>query len=195
MNTRRIADFLTVTRFIIACAIVVLGTTQNPDTLPSIVLLLIAAWYTDSLDGPVARMNPSLPSSWVGEHDLETDIIVGIAILAYLAQVGLMATGFALYYLLICSILYLRTRSRYFASTTQALPYTFLILVAMKDARGYGIAAIVSLLLLAVVTWPKFPQKILPEFMDGLSLFLRQVIHGPSYGIETNNIAKGDKSQ
>jgi phosphatidylglycerophosphate synthase len=80
--------------------------------LLSAVGILIIAWTTDLLDGPLARKDPSSRHTWIGDHDLETDMSVSLGGLAFIVLAGYLATWIAVSYVIICLILLWRFRSQ-----------------------------------------------------------------------------------
>jgi phosphatidylglycerophosphate synthase len=86
---KKMADVLTASRFILACIIAFIAWTRPPDAaLGTVVLLILLAWTTDVLDGPLARRAAEPQRSWLGAHDLEVDLSVTLAMVISLALWG-----------------------------------------------------------------------------------------------------------
>lgn len=86
MAMKKVADLLTASRFFLACLIVWTAWTQPPDAaIRTVVLLILLAWTTDVLDGPLARRAMGPGQTWVGSHDLELDLCVTLAMTTSLA--------------------------------------------------------------------------------------------------------------
>ena len=69
-----VADGLTALRAVLAVAIAAVGIARGADGLEAAIVLVLVAWTTDWLDGPVARRSRSERRTWVGEQDLAVDI-------------------------------------------------------------------------------------------------------------------------
>jgi phosphatidylglycerophosphate synthase len=78
------ADVLTGLRPLLAGAIAVVGLVQGERGLGTAILLLLVAWTTDWLDGPLARLSKGESQTWVGRQDLVFDIVVGVALAFYM---------------------------------------------------------------------------------------------------------------
>jgi len=59
-------------------------------------------------------------------------------------------------------------KSEYLAWAFQAPPYGMMILVALKHAPTYGMLLIVWIVIVVIITWPRFPKYTLPEFLRGM---------------------------
>ncbi len=133
-------------------------------------LLLLLAWVTDLLDGPLARRDPRHIQTWIGEHDLTADILVALGVWLFLGESRLVYPSVVAGYLIICAALLFLTRSQHLGWAVQAIPYGLFLLVDLTSSqfRFYGILLVCWVLTVVVVTWPRFPQKTLPEFLDGM---------------------------
>ena len=168
VSTKTVADLLTASRFGLAWLILWLGISAGADALPAAMMVLILAWITDLLDGPLARRDPSGRTTWIGDRDLETDISVSIGVLAYLTLAHYVAPSIAIGYGLICAALLVRFRSRELGMFIQAPVYAGIIYVALHDAQVYGWLAVGYVLLVIVATWPRFPRVVVPQFLEGM---------------------------
>lgn len=168
VSTKTVADLLTVVRFCLAGFMVWIGGQGGAGALPTVVIVLILAWMTDVLDGPLARRDPLARRTWIGDRDLEADMSVGLAVLAYLTLAGYLTLKVAIGYVVICVALVWYFRSPHLGWAIQAPPYFGLICAALRDAPGYGLAVLGYIALVIVVTWPRFPQMVVPEFLEGM---------------------------
>jgi hypothetical protein len=50
----------------------------------------------------------------------------------------------------------------------QAPIYFCFIVTTLKDATGLGILMIALILAALIITWPKFPQIVVPSFLEGM---------------------------
>ncbi|GIX48920.1 MAG: hypothetical protein KatS3mg131_3131 [Candidatus Tectimicrobiota bacterium] len=167
-SRKALADVLTVVRLCCAGVILGLGLIGGADALPATVLVLILAWLTDALDGPLARRDPAPRHTWIGDRDLHVDVTVNFTVLVYLTLAGYVTPHTALGYTLLCAVLLGYFRSPHLAWAVQAPPYAGILYVALRDARSYGLLAVGYLILLIIITWPRFPHEVLPQFLDGM---------------------------
>jgi cardiolipin synthase len=169
-NTKPIADILTSVRALVGVLILWEGICCGAAALGAASLLLLLAWATDLMDGPLARHDPRHIQTWIGEHDLEADISVALGVWLFLGLGGYISLTIAIGYLALCAALLLATRSRHMGWAVQAIPYATIILVdlSMPQFRTYGILLVAWVIGVVIVTWPRFPQKTLPEFLNGM---------------------------
>jgi cardiolipin synthase len=168
IRVKALADTLTVSRVLLGLFILWLGVTGGRDALSVATTLLILAWLTDLLDGAVARRDRSGRQTWVGEHDLQADMSVGLGVLGYLTFAGFLPPWAGVSYLLISAVLLWITRSGAVGMAVQALPYGLMLYLAMRHAPLVGSVAIAYLLSVVIVTWPRFPKQTVPSFLRGM---------------------------
>jgi cardiolipin synthase len=168
ITTKTLADILTATRFGLAWVLLWLGISKGAVGLPSAVVILIIAWITDVLDGPLARKVPSRRQTWIGDHDLETDLSVCLGVLTFLVLSGYLSAWLAVCYVIICLALLWRFRSQELAWAVQAPPYCAILYIALRYAPAYGLAMVTYLIAVLIATWPRFPRVTLPQFFSGM---------------------------
>jgi len=168
ITIKTLADILTATRFGLAWLLLWLGISKGVAGLPSAVVILIIAWITDVLDGPLARKDPSRRHTWIGDHDLETDLSVSLGVLTFLVLAGYLSAWLAVCYVIICLALLWRFRSQEPAWAVQAPPYGAILYIALRYAPAYGLAMVTYLIAVLIATWPRFPQVTLPQFFSGM---------------------------
>ena len=81
---KQVADFITTLRALLVVILPWLGLTQGKAGLPLAVWLMIADWTADSVDGSIARRSHPYHHTWIGDHDLEVDMLVSLGLLGYL---------------------------------------------------------------------------------------------------------------
>jgi len=167
-NVKYLADLLTGTRALLAFWLVWLGLNGGAERLAAASVALIAAWTTDILDGPLARRAPQTTQTWLGDHDLEVDVLVSLGVWSYLTLSGFIAPPLAVAYVLLCVALLWFARSAHVAWGVQALPYGTLLWTALQEARFYGLAMSAWVVGAVVATWPRFPNQTVPEFVKGI---------------------------
>jgi phosphatidylglycerophosphate synthase len=166
---KQVADAFTVARGLVALLLVLLGLTHGADGLPLAAWLMIAAWTSDSLDGPIARSSRIRYRTWVGDHDLEVDMAVAGGLLIYLLAAGYVDLRLAGIYLLIWALIFWRWGvPSALGMLVQAPIYGWFIWVAVRDAPAAGWWLVGWILLAVVLTWPRFPKEIVPGFLAGM---------------------------
>jgi|YNPBryantNP2012_1023418.scaffolds.fasta_scaffold10446_4 hypothetical protein len=167
-HTKPLADALTVTRAVLGLCIAALGLTQGRDALPTVMLILIASWLSDLVDGPLARRDPESHTNWVGEHDAEADLATSLGVAVYLVLSGYLAAWVGAG--LVVSILLLWIlHSHQLAWPCYALPYVILLGLALRDAPAYGWFTILYLGVTLVLRWRRLRQEFLPQFFAAVS--------------------------
>ena len=168
ITTKTLADILTASRFGLAWVLLWLGISRGAAGLPAAVVILIIAWTTDVLDGPLARKDPSRQQTWIGDHDLEIDMSVSLGVLTFLVLAGYLAPWIAVSYVIICLIMLWRFRSQELAWAVQAPPYAAMLFIALLHAPINGLAMVAYLVVVIVATWPRFPQMTVPQFLSAM---------------------------
>ena len=108
LAAKQVADIITWARTLLAVALPVLGITQGEKSLNTAVILLIINWTADSLDGVLARRSRKQYRTWIGDHDLEIDMLIAAGSLIYLVAAGLLAWQIAAAYSLIWLVVFWR---------------------------------------------------------------------------------------
>jgi len=168
LDVKTIADTLTASRFLLALAIVWLGLRIGQPALPTVTLALVMGWVSDVLDGALARRALNQRRTWLGDNDLSVDVCVALGLLGYLTFSGYVSPAIAVSYVLMTGALIWRFRSRALAMAAQAPVYAILLYLALRDASTYGALAVGWIVLVTVVTWPRFPKTVVPEFLQGM---------------------------
>lgn len=175
VGIKTLADMLTGARFLLGLYLVWLGLRGGPEVVTAAVLTLLVAWITDVLDGPLARRDPRDIHSWIGDHDLQADMTVALGVWVYLTLAGFLSAWLAVAYMLSAVAALWHFGSLHLAWGVQALPYGAMIWTAWRVAPPYGLLLVAWIGLVLVATWPRFPRRVLPEFLAGMrDLFQRQ---------------------
>jgi phosphatidylglycerophosphate synthase len=166
---KQVADFLTFARLLLAFFLVWLGVVSGAGGLEAAALALICSWTTDALDGPIARRSRVQYNTWLGDHDLEVDMAVACGLLFYLVLSGLVSTLLAAAYALVAGLAFwhwglLRSPGMLF----QAPIYGGFIYLALARAPLYGTLLIAWIVLAVAITWPRFPDEVVPGFLHGM---------------------------
>jgi phosphatidylglycerophosphate synthase len=84
------ADILTGMRILISGIIAWIGVTLPIEIgLGPVVWLTAVAWFTDSLDGQLARRSKVPGETWLSTHDFEVDLLLVLALAISMAKWGL----------------------------------------------------------------------------------------------------------
>jgi phosphatidylserine synthase len=174
LDVKQIADLLTLFRGVLAVALVWVGLSQGSEGLSLAVAFLLLAWTSDSLDGPLARRSSRRSSTWIGYHDLQFDMAVSGGLLIYLVLADFVTFPVALAYVSLWAFIFWRRGlSRSPAMLFQAPIYGWFISVALRYARPAGQWLIVWILGAVLLTWPRFPKAIIPDFLKGMQSMRR----------------------
>ncbi len=164
---KQLADLITASRAVLAFYLAWLGVTHREAALPLAVWLMIANWTGDSLDGVLARRSRLRYDTWVGDHDLEIDILVSLGLLVYMLAAGLVnLLPVGLYLLIWAFVIAHWGFHRSFGLLFQAPIFAWFILTAiLLTPQGWWL--VLWIIVAVVLTWPRFPQEVIPDFMKG----------------------------
>jgi hypothetical protein len=173
---KQVADLITFSRGLMAFILAGLGLLVGKDALPMAAWVMIADWCGDMVDGPIARRSRIHYHTWIGDHDLQVDMTVSVGLLIYLLGAGYVSWWMGVIYLLGWALFFLRfgvipAPGMLF----QAPIYFWFILTALRDATGLGALIIVLILAAVILTWPKFPQVVVPGFLEGMRKAFRLI--------------------
>ena len=168
-HAKRMADMVTGIRVMIAFSLPWLGLVYGAASLPTAVWLMLTDWTGDSLDGAISRRNRPLYHTWLGDHDLEVDILVSIGLLAYLSSIGVVTLLWAGLYLAVWFLILWRWQMpRSLGMFGQAPIYGWFIFTALQTIPTVGGWLLGWIIVAMIVTWPRFPQEIVPNFLAGI---------------------------
>lgn len=174
MVAKQVADLITIARGLLLVFFPWLGITQGSTSLPWAAVLLAADWTGDVLDGALAKRSRFQRQTWVGAHDLEIDMAVSLGLLVYLLVTGYVSIAVALIYLLLWGAYFLRSGiPRSMGMLFQAPIYGWFIYSALVYATSAGLLLSAWILAATIITWPRFPQEVIPGFLQGMRDFFR----------------------
>ena len=174
VGAKTLADTLTGVRLLLAFFLVWLGWQKGSEAIGSAALILLVAWVTDVLDGPLARRDPRGIRTWIGDRDLEADMAVALGVWIYLVLAGFLSPWLAGLYLVVTAVALWRLGTAQLAWGVQALPYGAMIWTAWRTVPACGLLLVTYLGLVIVATWPRFPRETVPEFLNGVRGLWRQ---------------------
>jgi phosphatidylglycerophosphate synthase len=168
---KQVADFLTLARAMLVIPLVWLGFAYGSNGIPAAVLLLLCSWTSDAIDGPIARRSRIKTNTWLGDHDLQVDMAVSGGLLVYMMASGLVSWWLGAAYTLVWALVLWRW-GLYFSlgMLFQAPIYAGFIWMAVLRPPSFGLLLVAWIIIIVLVTWPRFPREVVPEFLAGLSV-------------------------
>lgn len=175
LAAKQVADLITWARALIAISLPVIGYLRGVASLQLAVILLIFNWTADSVDGVLARRSRVQYRSWIGDHDLEIDMLISFGTLAYLVITGLVTWQIAAIYVLLWLFIFWRSGVPHVLGVIfQAPIYAVFMILAIRELPQTGLWLLIWIVAAIVITWPKFPKVIIPDFLgDVRDLFSR----------------------
>jgi hypothetical protein len=171
---KQVADLITFSRGMMAFILAGLGLLIGKDALPMAAWLMIADWCGDMVDGPIARRSRIQYRTWIGDHDLLVDMTVSVGLLIFLLGAGYISWWLGVTYLLAWALFFLKFGLEPAPGMLfQAPIYFWFIVTTFRYTTGFGLLIIVLVLAVTILTWPKFPQVVVPGFLDGMRKALR----------------------
>ncbi len=168
-TSKLLPDLITAFRATLVLPLAWLGLSQRTGGLPLAVWLVIANWTGDYFDGAAARLSPKPHRTWVGDHDLEIDMLVAGSVLFYLTAAGYAAPWPAGLYVMIWAFVFWRHGiARPLGMLAQAPIYAWFIWVAIREAPAVGAWLPAWIVTAIVITWPRFPNQVVPGFLGGM---------------------------
>lgn len=164
--SKQLADIITWFRALMAPLLIALGLTAGTDALPLAIWLLIANWTLDSLDGPLARRSDSAHHTWIGDHDLEIDMLFSAGLLGYMVASGLVSWEITAIYAFLWLLVYWRLGLLHVLGVLfQAPIYGWFLYVAIRGVPRAALWLVGWIAAAVIVTWPKTPKIIIPRFL------------------------------
>ncbi|MFA9403085.1 MAG: hypothetical protein ACERKY_08470 [Anaerolineales bacterium] len=169
MVAKQVADLLSFTRGLLLIIFPWLAMTGGQESLSLAVMLLIANWTGDVFDGALARRSHIHYDSWIGDHDLEIDMVVALGLLIFTIATGYVQLTVGVIYILIWVIYFWRVGiPRTMGMLFQAPIYGWFIYVSLKYTPSAGLWLVAWLLAAVILTWPRFPREVVPGFLSGV---------------------------
>jgi len=169
---KQIADLITALRGVLGIGLILLGWLKGESGLALAAWLMIANWSGDILDGAFARWSKQEIHTWIGDHDLEVDMFVSLGLLIYLLQTGHVSLLAIAVYLLAWLLIFWRWGFvRALGMLMQAPIYGWFIWIAVQKAPLAGWAMVIWIVTAVLLTWPRFPNQVIPGFLDNIQDF------------------------
>lgn len=171
---KQVADLITMARALLAIFLAWLGFTQGAVGLPLAVWTMIIDWTGDAIDGPIARRSRVYYHTWIGDHDLQVDMLVSAGLLVYMLAAGFVDVWVAGIYLLIWVLIFWRWgAASVLGMLFQAPIYVWFMWVAIRDLPSIGLWLVVWVVAAVIITWPRFPNMVVPGFLGGMRELLK----------------------
>ena len=170
---RALADGLTILRLVLAVVLLGLGAVYGEAAITAAVIIVMLAWFTDNLDGFLARRDPQHRPSWIGQHEFAVDVAFTWATLFYVTLSGWIPPWLAIgYTVLAAGVGFWVGRKPVTVVFLRIIDVTLWVLLLIHYPT-LGLIVTVYLITLAVVKWPRLSQGV-PAWARGL----RDVIRG-----------------
>ena len=167
--SKQVADMITISRAFFAFWLTWLGISKGEAGLGIAVWTMILNWTGDALDGICARRSSKQYNTWIGDHDLEVDILVSIGLLFYMLGAGLADLRVVILFCLTFVVIFWHWGyNRPLGMLIQAPIYGWFIWLALHKEPSVGIWAIIWILAAIVITWPRFPNEVVPGFLTDM---------------------------
>ena len=171
---KQVADLMTFCRLLMSVFLVWLGLVDGKSGLPFAGWTMLLSWTSDALDGPIARRSKVKYNSWLGDHDLQVDMAVCAGLLGYFMLSNYLSPQLGILYLFIWGLIFWRWGiQRSPGMLFQAAPFAFLIYLSLRYSLPEGIALITWIIGVIILTWPRFPQEVVPGFLHGMRFKLK----------------------
>jgi phosphatidylglycerophosphate synthase len=172
-SAKQVADLVTWFRVLLGLGLVWLGLTEGVQGLNKAVWIMILDWTGDTLDGKIARREKEHHHTWIGDHDIEVDMAVSVGLLIYMITSGFVSVWIASIYVIFWTVVFWRWRNvKVLGMISQAPIYGYFIWIALTRLPNVGVWIIVWIVVAIIITWPQFPQQIVPGFLIGLREFI-----------------------
>ena len=167
-----LADLLTLSRIGIAGVVIYLGLTRGATAFPYVVALVILAWVTDGLDGPLARRGRH-PTRF-GKYEFVADVALTWATFGYLTLAGFIPWVLALVYTLLAMVVVaLAQRKSVMVAFMRPIDLTS-GLIALRHAPELTLFFLAWLVGLGLVHWRRTQQRVITWLRDLYTLLRRR---------------------
>lgn len=181
-----LADGLTGLRLVLSVVLVSWGFRLDYDKVDAAALLLLTAWTTDALDGPLARKSGVSDQSWIGRNDLFIDMMLAVGLLYFMCGIGLIHPLAALAYVLIWGISLWRYGrvTKPVSAAFQGPVYLGFVLYLLMQRMLVGRVMVIWVVAHVVVNWKRLIRRDVPQFVQGMRHFMAYLLHRAPEGEE-----------
>jgi len=165
-----LADGLTGLRLVLSVVLAGWGRLMGSDGLSTAAFLLLAAWTTDALDGPLARKSGVTHQSWIGRNDLLIDIVAATALLSFMRSAELIHPLAVAAYLLLWGVILWRCGgvTKPLGAAFQGPVYISFGLCLLARRLIVGRVMVAWVLANVAVKWETLTKRELPYFLQGM---------------------------
>lgn len=175
MIAKQLADFITLLRSSLLFLLPWMAIVNGRTSLPWAGALLALNWTGDILDGTLARRSRFERQTWIGDHDLEVDIAVSIGLLFYLLINHYVQVLIVVLYVGVWALYFLnKGLPRSMGMLFQAPIYAWAIYMELLYATKMGWLLVAWIGCAVVITWPRFPKEVIPNFLNGVRAAFHQ---------------------
>lgn len=179
---KQVADLITFTRSLLGVFLAWLGFEQGKEGLILATWLLLLDWTGDLFDGRIARRSRIHYHSWIGDRDLEVDMVVSAGLLFYLVASGFLNAWAAIFYILLWGAIFWRLGiPRSLGMLFQAPIYASFIWISIQNTPLAGYWILLWILVAIIGTWPLFPKTVVPGFLQGIREALLSRYHANNH--------------
>jgi hypothetical protein len=172
-TAKNVADFITLFRAFLGFVLVWIGISEGAQGLPKAVMIMIADWTGDTIDGKIARRSKNYVHTWIGDHDLEVDMAVSLGLLVFMITAGYVDIYIASVYVLFWTLVFWRWQNfKVLGMLCQAPIYGWFIWISLTRLPNVGVWILIWMIVALIITWPQFPQQVIPGFFSSLREFL-----------------------
>lgn len=155
-----LADSLTVIRLILAFVLVGIGVLYGSAVIVPAVIIVMLAWFTDNLDGFLARRDTQRVPSWIGRHEFAVDVVFTWATLIYVTLSGLLPAWLTIGFTVVAAVVSLWMRRKPVTVLFLRIIDVTLGIVLLVYYPTLGIIMAVYLGTLAIVKWQRLVQGV-----------------------------------
>lgn len=155
-----LADSLTIIRLILGFVLVGLGAVYGQAAIVPAVIIVMLAWFTDNLDGFLARRDPQRIPSWIGQHEFAADVAFTWATLIYVTLSGLLPAWLAIGFTLVAALVSLGMRRKPVTVLFLRIIDVTLGVLLLVNYPTLGVIVIIYLGTLAIVKWQRLAQGV-----------------------------------
>jgi len=167
-----LADLLTLSRFFLSLGIMALGVWGEDRTMPTVVMIALLAWMTDTLDGPLARRSRPRRRTWIGEQDFPIDVFMAVALLSYLTAINVVPWQGTLTYLFVAAAAIWWLREQAVALAFMAPVDALFLYTGWQRAPTETRCVFLYLAVTLILDWHRFCY-VVSVFINGM----RRVLH------------------
>jgi phosphatidylglycerophosphate synthase len=176
LDRKQAADLITGGRLLFGLGYVWLGIAKGVAGLPVAGALLLANLTADCVDGPLARSHHPPRRSWLGDRDLEVDMLVTAGMLIYLVTSGLAPALLAAAYLVLWLVIFTAVGILQALGVLSQVPvYGWMLVTLLREVPAFGWWLLAWAVVAGLVRGRYFLEERLPAFFEGMGEVWRKV--------------------